>query len=274
MVSRHHPSMHAWTAGMLLLLVWLRPAYGEEGAAKESPPKASMVEVPAGTHRPLFVPPGETNSVQVPVFRLDRHPVTNGDYLEFVTQNPKWRRSQVKRIFADENYLRHWAGDLEPGEAAMSNQPVTWVSWFAAKAYAQWQGKRLPTVTEWEYAATHGFSTLDGSKDPEFQAAIRRWYSTPSPTSLPLVAQGRANILGIHDFHGLVWEWTADFNSSLVTGDARGNSGIERQLFCGAGSAGNRNPSDYPAFLRYGFRSSLKASYCIHNLGFRCAADL
>jgi len=233
-----------------------------------------MVQVPAGAHRPLFVQLGETNSLQVRAFRLDRQPVTNGDYLEFVTQNPKWRRSQVKRIFADENYLRHWAGDLEPGETATSSQPVTLVSWFAAKAYAQWQGKRLPTVTEWEYAASHGFSAFDGSKDPEFQSAIRRWYSTPSPTSLPPVAQERANILGVHDLHGLVWEWTSDFNSSLVTGDARGDSGIERQLFCGAGSTGNRNPSDYPAFLRYGFRSSLKASYCIHNLGFRCAADL
>jgi formylglycine-generating enzyme required for sulfatase activity len=179
----------------------------------------------------------------------------------------------VKRIFADETYLRHWAGDVELGSLAETNQPVTSVSWFAAKAFAEWRGKRLPTVTEWEYAAALGFSVLDGSKEPEFQQAIRRWYSAPTPTALSQVAQSRANILGIHDLHGLIWEWTSDFNSALVTGDARGDSGIERQLFCGTGSTGNRNPSDYPAFLRYGFRSSLKASYCIHNLGFRCAAN-
>ncbi len=34
------------------------------------------------------------------------------------------------------------------------------------------------------------------------------------------------------------------------------------------------DPGNFPAFMRYGFRSSLKADYCVHNLGFRCAKDL
>ena len=45
-------------------------------------------------------------------------------------------------------------------------------------------------------------------------------------------------------------------------------------FFCGAGAQGARDVENYPAFMRYGFRSSLKADYCIHNLGFRCAKDL
>jgi formylglycine-generating enzyme required for sulfatase activity len=74
--------------------------------------------------------------------------------------------------------------------------------------------------------------------------------------------------------HGLVWEWVADFNTAMVTGDARGDTGLDRQLFCGSGSQGARDVQNYPAFMRYAFRSSLKASYCVHNLGFRCAKDL
>ena len=85
---------------------------------------------------------------------------------------------------------------------------------------------------------------------------------------------GRANYWGIHDLHGSGWEWVADFNTAMVTGDARGDTGLDRQLFCGSGSTRARDVNDYVAFMRYGFRSSLKADYCIHNLGFRCAQDL
>jgi len=84
----------------------------------------------------------------------------------------------------------------------------------------------------------------------------------------------RANLHGIRDLHGLVWEWTGDFNSAIVTGDARGDTGLERQLFCGAGSLGAKDTSNYPAFMRFGFRSSFKAGYTVHNLGFRYARDL
>jgi formylglycine-generating enzyme required for sulfatase activity len=60
----------------------------------------------------------------------------------------------------------------------------------------------------------------------------------------------------------------------MVTGDARGDTGIDRQLFCGAGSVGASDRANFPAFMRSAFRSSLKASYTVHNLGFRVAKDL
>lgn len=254
-------------------LLATRAGAGFELAAADGP-SAGMVTVPAGVHRPLFVGPGETNAVPVEAFALDRFPVTNADFLEFVRANPRWRRSQVKRLFADEHYLKHWSDDLDPGAAAAPDQPVVWISWFAAKAYARWQGKRLPTTAEWEFAASASPRRPDGANDPEFQRALRHWYSTPAPAQLPRVGAGLANCRGVHDLHGLVWEWTSDFNSALVTGDARGDTGIERQLFCGAGSAGATDTANFPAFMRYGFRSSLKAAYTIHNLGFRCAKDL
>jgi sulfatase modifying factor 1 len=241
-------------------------------AAPEAP--AGMVAVPAGEHRPLFVLPNEPKTIPVARFALDKFPVTNGDFLEFVSANPRWRRSAVKRLFADQNYLKHWSGDLKLNDAAQTNQPVVWISWFAAKAFAQWKGKRLPTVAEWEYVAAASPTRVDGDKDPEFQRALRHWYSTPSPSELPRVGAGLPNCFGIFDLHGLVWEWTSDFNSSIMTGDARGDTGLDRQLFCGAGSAGAKDTANFPAFMRYGFRSSLKAAYTIHNLGFRCAKDL
>ena len=148
-----------------------------------------------------------------------------------------------------------------------------WVSWFAAKSYSQWRGKRLPTTAEWELAASASRTRADGDNDPDYQREILRWYSAGT-TTLAVVGTGTTNIWGVRDLHGLVWEWTSDFNTAMVTGDARGDSGLDRQLFCGAGSAGVKDVNNYPAFMRYGFRSSLKAGYTVHNLGFRCAKDL
>jgi formylglycine-generating enzyme len=232
-----------------------------------------MVQIPAGVYRPLFRAINEMKEVPVKSFFLDVLPVTNEDFLKFVRANPRWQRSQVKRIFADENYLKLWAGDLKLSADAKPNQPVVNVSWFAAKAYAQWKGKRLPTTAEWELAAAASPTRADGEKDPAFQQEILAWYSSPSLSELPDVGRSSANLWGVHDLHGLVWEWVSDFSSAAVTGDVRNDTGLDRQLFCGAGSVGAKDVSNFPAFMRYGFRSSLKASYCVHNLGFRCAKD-
>ena len=239
-----------------------------------NPVPADMAPVPAGIYRPLFRADNDPAEVSVRAFLLEKTPVTNSDFLEFVRANPRWRRSQVKRLFADTGYLQHWTSDLELGTNSHSaRQPVTSVSWFAAKAYAAWKGRRLPTTAEWELAASAGFTNAIGTNNVAFTRAVARWYGTPSPAALPVVASGPQSFHGVHDLHGLVWEWTGDFNSALMTGDARGDTGIERQLFCGAGSQGARDRSDFPAFMRAGFRSSLKAGYTVSNLGFRCARD-
>jgi formylglycine-generating enzyme required for sulfatase activity len=235
---------------------------------------AGVSKLPAGIYRPLFRSENDPREIPVKAFYLDVYPVRNAEFLEFVRANPRWRRSQVKRLFADENYLKPWASDLELGSAVASNAPVTHTSWFAAKAYASWKGKRLPTVAEWEYAASASPTRVDGENDPEFRAQLLVWFTTPAPRLLPPVGTGRPNVYGIHDLHGLVWEWVADFNTAMVTGDARGDTGLDRELFCAAGSQNAGDRANYPAFMRYGFRSSLKAHYTVHNLGFRCAKDL
>ncbi|MGN6553680.1 MAG: formylglycine-generating enzyme family protein [Verrucomicrobiota bacterium] len=237
-------------------------------------PPAGMARIPDGVYRPLFRSLTDLKEVPVKGFYLDVLPVRNSEFLEFVRANPRWQRSQVKRIFADESYLKHWAGDLDLGTNAPPNAPVTRVSWFAAKAYAQWKGKRLPTVAEWEYAAAASPTRADGENDAAFKRQVFQWYATPTPAKLNDVGLDSANLWGVHDLHGLVWEWVSDFNTATVTGDARNDSGLDRERFCGAGSVGAKDVENFPAFMRYGFRSSLKADYSVHNLGFRCAKDL
>jgi len=233
-----------------------------------------MVKIGGGTYRPFFRAAAEPKEVPVKDFYLDALPVTCGEFLEFVHANPRWRRSVVKRIFADESYLKNWAGDLDLGSNAPANAPVTYVSWFAAKAYANWRGKRLPTTAEWELAAAASPTQPNGENDAAFKQQVLQWYTT-STAPLASVGEGPANFWGARDMHGLVWEWVLDFNTAMVTGDSRADSGgLERGLFCGAGAQSAKDVDDYPAFMRLGFRSSLQATYCVHNLGFRCAKDL
>ena len=262
--------------GAVFLVAWPAQPSGQ-GLGVNTVPKGAppeMAIIPGGAYHPFFRSITDLKDIPVEPFCLDVVPVTNERFLQFVRANPRWRRSQVKRIFADERYLNTWAGDLELGTNALPQQPVVWVSWFAAKAFAQWQGQRLPTLAEWELAAAASPEQSNGAKDSAFQRDILRWYSEPSPRVLLMVGQGSKNFWGVRDLHGLVWEWVSDFNSATVTGDARGDTGLERQLFCGAGAVGAKDVEDFPAFMRYGFRSSLKAAYTCHNLGFRCAKDL
>ena len=80
-------------------------------------------------------------------------PVTNGDYVDFVRTHPEWQRGKAPGTLADSHYLQHWAGPLELGPQARADQPVTHVSWFAARAYCDSHQARLPRWIEWEFVA-------------------------------------------------------------------------------------------------------------------------
>lgn len=231
-----------------------------------------LVAVPAGIYRPLYPGRDEPGKVDIPAFLVERTPVTNRQYLAFVAAVPQWRRSEVRSLFADAHYLAHWPEDLQFPDG-QGDAPVTQVSWFAARAYAEWAGRRLPTLAEWEYLAAASESAAFGRDEPGYNQRILNWYARPTPAQLPQVGGESPNFYGVQDLHGLVWEWVDDYNSSLVTGESRGDAGLERNLFCGSGSIGSADPADYAAFMRFAFRSSLEGAYTVRNLGFRCAAD-
>lgn len=255
----------------IFLLVFISPC----AFSQADPPATTgkkMVTIPSGIYTPFFRLPN-TPPVQLKTFKMDETAVTNQEFLEFVKANPQWRRSKVNRLFADSNYLRHWAGDLDIGihNRAIYNSPVVNVSWFAAKAYAAWKGKRLPTIAEWEDA---GSAKLVNSKYKNLTEFILNWYTKPNEKVLPNIKSSCKNILGLYDMHGLIWEWTFDFNSFIKSGDSRANTQDELKLFCASSSLYVKDKSDYASFLRYSYRGSLKGNYCIANLGFRCAQDI
>lgn len=234
----------------------------------------AMVTIPAGIHRPVTRSATDPEAIQVAAFRLETLPVTNAEFLAFVTANPQWRRSQVSPLFADESYLRHWAGDLELGPKALPDAPVVNVTWFAARAYARSKNRRLPTLAEWELAATAGYATRIGRDEPAFVRDLYAWLVAPTPDVIPSVSTARATLDGARGLHGLVWEWVDDFDTAMVTGESRADAARDQNLFCGGAALASTDPSDYAGFMRQALRSSLKARQGTSSLGFRCAADI
>lgn len=250
------------------LLAFSAAAAGAAAPAAAPAPPPGMAAIPGGSYKPLYAKESQPRTV-APFF-MDIAQVTNAQFLDFVTQHPAWRRSQVPRTLADASYLRHWAGDLDLG-AAPPAAPVTHVSWFAAKAFCEASGKRLPTQDEWEFVARADATRLDASTDQAFLRQLLEWYAQPARGPLPPAHAAPVNVHGLRGLHGLVWEWVNDFNSTMIVGDSRGDGSLERKLFCGAGSLLAADVSNYAAFMRYAFRSSLRGSYCVASLGFRGA---
>jgi len=238
------------------------------GFSQES---TEMKQINGGTFVPLY---GSNESdVYVRDFMLDVYPVTNQQYLDFVKEHPKWQRSAVIPLFADKQYLVKWQNDTVLGPVVLPEAAATHVSWFAAKDYCACQGKRLPTMDEWEYAAMASETQPNAQRDSIFNRKIIEGYELPKTYKNPIGSTYK-NYWGIYDMHGLVWEWTSDFNSVLISGESRQDVDTERNLFCGSAAVNASNLMDYAAFMRYAFRGSIKANYSIQTLGFRCAKSL
>lgn len=271
-----HPRLSlAITTALLGLTPAAFPAAAQqavrEGFATARSGEAGAVFVPAGRYYPLYSTGADSAGIAVEAFRLDVRPVTVGEFLSFLRATPAWRKDAAAEALAGPGYLSRWPGPLDPGAAPL-DRPVTEVSWFAARAYCRWSGGRLPTTDEWEYAAQAGETTRSTFRDATANQRVLRWLQGRAPAdALPPVGTTDQNVLGLRDLHGLVWEWTADFNNQMLTGAGRDDRGLDRGLFCASGSVGTTDLSNYAAFLRWAHRTSLEGATSSPGLGFRCA---
>lgn len=222
------------TALRSLLSAAILAAASREGAAAPARP---MVKVPAGSYRPMYA---KGAGVEIPAFRLDRDPVTRGEYLA-------------------------WARPGESVPRADARRPMTEVTWAEADAFCRARGGRLPTLVEWEYAASKSDAT-----------SILAAYALRSATP-PAVDRAAVNRIGLRGMHDLVWEWVADPNDRLATLHHAGMhhdhaTSEAHDMSCAGAAIGASDPRDYPAFLRGAIRSGLTETTRLPTLGFRCAA--
>ena len=176
------------------------------------PPPEGMVLIPAGTFQmgsedyDAWDEEQPVHTVYVDAFYMDIYEVTNAQYKVFVDANPPWQKDNIDERFHWRTYLYDWDGNNYPSGKA--DHPVVYVNWYAAVAYAQWVGKRLPTEAEWEYAARGG---LAGKKYPWGNTITHADanYGEHVGDTTP-VGQYAANGYGLYDMAGNVWEWCLD----------------------------------------------------------------
>ena len=213
---------------------------------------AAPVPIDAGEYRPRVLT-GAAEIVRVEAFRLDPTPVTNADFAAFLAEHPEWQRDRAPAIYRDPGYL----ADFRQADPARA---VTQVSWFAAAAYCESRGGRLPTLDEWEYVAD---AYREQSPDA-YATMLFDYYADPSSHAQRRADAGLAGRWGVRNLHGVVLEWVEDF-----------------QLLLGDGSCGDtarflveNDPAHYVTFLRYQTRSNYAPQTTTSTLGFRCAYDL
>jgi serine/threonine-protein kinase len=205
-----------------------------------------------GTDDPAFVPDWRpAHPVTVADFYLDTTEVTNEDYSRFVRQT----RHPAPPHWVDGTYPK--------GEATL---PVYNVSWFDAKTYAEWAGKRLPSEAEWEYAARG----TDGRIYPWGNEWIDELSNSGEDKRGKPVAVGQfrrgASPFGILDMAGNVAEWVADDFKLYPGSTAKPLAGYK--VYRGGSWAFPKN--QLLTVARWSEEPTAKFAY----IGFRCAKDL
>ncbi len=162
--------------------------------------------------------------VSVPAYYLDRYPVTNRQYLEFLVaggyeQMALWDEPILAAVldFVDKTGSpgpRFWRHGRFP--SGTDNHPVVGVSWYEAIAYARWIGKRLSSDAEWVKAGSWPVVLSDSArlqrKYPWGESMDRNraniWGSGPAKI-VPVTdfAEG-VSVGGVYQLVGNVWEWT------------------------------------------------------------------
>jgi formylglycine-generating enzyme required for sulfatase activity len=223
--------------------------------------------------RRLFQDASPKHSVTLDSFYIDKKLVTNAEFKKFLEGNPGWQKDRIDPSLDNGEYLREWVGNAYPDSKA--EHPVVSVSWYAAVAYCRWQGKRLPTEAEWQFAARGDLKRPLFPWGDELPDASRANYTASGLKTTTPVGMYSANGLGIFDMAGNVWEFTADawnsYGTRLDSGAGINLSGNEylnvtsRRVIRGGSWGGS------PINLWVEYRDSHPPNGARDFVGFRCA---
>lgn len=246
----------------LLLCLTMVPAFA--GAMEYAP-------IPGGEFRSAIRYDDAGEPQRVAPFLLMTTPVSNADFARFVHQHPQWQRDRLPAVFASDSYLKAWSTPRKPGSSLEHDAAVTQVNWYAANAYCRAHDARLPTFLEWEYAAAADARQRDARDDSHW---MTRQLDDGTARAIDAPPDAVANVYGIRELHGAVWEWTDDFSSLLGATDRRGQDDGNMPRFCGATALAFDDRRQYGVQKRFAVLSALDAADTLANLGFRCARSL
>ncbi|MBI2294228.1 MAG: SUMF1/EgtB/PvdO family nonheme iron enzyme [Betaproteobacteria bacterium] len=244
--------------------------------AADSPDRGGTVAIAAGpfTMGAAAGPDDErpVHQVQVAAFEIDRLPVTNAQFAEFLIAIGTHNKNGERLFDDDDPDARiHKIGNRWSADTGFENHPVVEVPWPGARDYCAWRGKRLPTEAEWEKAARGA----DGRKYPwgntppdrtrgQFAA---RYNDTAPVDAFP----AGASPYGVLDMAGNAWEWVS---SSYRPYPYDANDGREDQKsgpVRATRGGGHDSPAEETTTTQRGRYLSRNPRSGHHNIGFRCA---
>ncbi len=239
---------------------------GDENESSPASPDHEDVEISGGT----FSLGAERDSgfrfdnekwaheVTVAPFKIARYAVSNEDYLEFVEADGyrqerywsaagwKWRgqRELECPVYWKKDSGRWYARQFDQWYPLVSTHAVIHVSWYEAEAFCSWAKRRLPTETEWEFAAAYSPHEKAKRKFPwgddlsEDRANLDG--GNLGPLEVDAFSQGDS-AFACRQMIGNVWEWTAStfspypgFSPDCYTEYSRPSFGQTRVLRGGA----------------------------------------
>lgn len=250
------------------------------------------------------------HSVYLDPFYMDKYLVTNAQYKKFLDANPKWDKNNISKEYYDLKlweYLENWKGNTYP--IGKADHPVVYVSWYAAKAYAQWAGKRLPTEAEWEKAARGGVVSMiypwgnsdiclnrniDTRKIPMTSTSLLDnpinsnnanygKYSNGQISLTTPVNSFPTNGYGLYDMAGNVSEWCLDgYDANFYTHSPRKNPILDedktqvigKYTFTNCRVLRGGSWCSFAQWVRVASRSCSNASMTSPTIGFRCAQSV
>ena len=258
-----------------------------------------MVRIPSGFLNTTTANDSLSKSIQsvaVDSFYMDIHPVTVGQFREFIDQTSYTTSAEsFGNSLVFDQKLGEWkfvkgANWLYPrgpkNELALDKHPVTQVSWYDAIAYCDWAGMRLPSEIEWEYAARNA-GKIDNSLYPwNSNSAVENgtyranfWqgafplynneadgYKYTSP-----VGTFGTTPLGLQDMAGNVWEWCSDWKEPASSTEDNEETKYGEKIQRGGSFLCDTK-------VCHGFRlvtnSSSTPETSLMNVGFRCVKSM
>jgi formylglycine-generating enzyme required for sulfatase activity len=215
------------------------------------------------------------HTVYLDAYAIDKYEVTNAEYAEFLNIEGNQEEGNDTWVDADDPDVRIYeSAGVWHADTGYEDHSVIEVTWYGARAYCQWQGKRLPTEAEWEKAARGSSDTRMypwGNEDPDCSRLNYYYGSGPcvgDTTQVGSYSTGTSPY-GALDMAGNVWEWVndwyaADYYSSSPYANPSGSvTGSYRVLRGGGWLSGW-------SYVRVAFRTYVTPSDSGHIIGFRC----
>jgi formylglycine-generating enzyme required for sulfatase activity len=215
------------------------------------------------------------HTVYLDAYAIDLYEVTNTGYAGFLNARGNQQEGGSTWLDADDTGVRiHQVGGVWQADAGYGDHPVVSVTWYGARAYCTWVGKRLPSEAEWEKAArgTDARTYPWGNQAPD--CSLANYYSGCVDDTSPVGSYpSGASPYGALDMAGNVWEWVNDWYSSDYYGvspyrNPRGPASGSFKVLRGGSWIGVVDQ------VRAAYRSGWYLVPSCEYFGFRCAGSI